>query len=231
MRLMCSAKDLRQKIDAFHGRAVADPHHRYRSWEYCYRFFRSRTREALVADKNAAALQLGFYLASWGMYRGSSFLLQHAYTVHEGVVERLAAPEFSELWETETGSEAPDARLVQRILSAVAAVKEAYEPFGAATDTLATKVLLGTLACLPACDRFFIDGFKASDRQYSYLNGSFVERILRFCLECGADLRIEQERLVADGGTHYPFMKLADMYFWQIGYEAAARDAGEEPRL
>ena len=110
---MCSAKDLHQRISAFHSRAIADPHHRYRSWEHCYQFFRSRTREALVAEKDAAALQLGFYLASWGMYRGSSFLLQRAYTVHRGVVERLASSEFSELWEREVGSEASDTRLVQ----------------------------------------------------------------------------------------------------------------------
>lgn len=228
---MCSAKDLHQKIDAFYGRVVADPHHRYRSWEHCYRFFRSRTREAIVAEKDAAALQLGFYLASWGMYRGSSFLLQRAYTAHEGVVERLASPQFSELWEKEVGSEVPDERLVQTILAAVAAVKEAYAPFGAATDTLATKVLLGTLACLPACDRFFIDGFKESGRQYSYLNGRFVERILQFCTDCSTELRTEQARIRAAGGMYYPLMKLADMYFWQVGYEAAARKAGDEPDL
>jgi hypothetical protein len=41
------------------------------SWEHCYRFFNSRTRNVLLAEKDSAALHLG-YLASWGMYRGSS---------------------------------------------------------------------------------------------------------------------------------------------------------------
>ena len=36
----------------------------------------------------AAALELGFYLASWGMYRPSGFLLKRTYTIHETVVER-----------------------------------------------------------------------------------------------------------------------------------------------
>ena len=31
------------------------------------------------------------------------------------------------------------------------------------------------------------------------------------------------------GEMHYLLMKLADMYFWQIGYEAAARKLGREP--
>ena len=227
---MWSKKNLHRKISAYHRRVVADPHHRYRSWEHCYRFFRSRTRKALVAEKNAAALQLGFYLASWGMYRGRSFLLQRAFTVHEAVVERLTSPQFSELWEKEVGSEVADARLVQPILKAVAAVKEAYAPFGAATDTLATKVILGTLACLPACDRFFLYGFRESGHQFSSLNDLFVERILKFCTDCSAELRTEQSRISATGGIYYPLMKLADMYFWQIGYEAAQK-AGRERDL
>lgn len=44
-RPMCSAKDLHEKIEAFYGKVAADSHHRYRSWEHCYRFFKSRTLE------------------------------------------------------------------------------------------------------------------------------------------------------------------------------------------
>jgi hypothetical protein len=228
---MCSATDLHQRIAAFHGRTVADPHHRYRSWEHCYRFFSSRTREAILADKETAALQLGFYLASWGMYRGSSFLLWRTYTIHEPVIQRLASPEFAELWSTEVGSHVSHARLISPILAAITAVKDAYAPFGGATDTLASKVLLGTLACLPACDRFFIDGWKASGRQYSRLNGRFVERTFQFCSEHEAELRRVQSTLAASGGVRYPLMKLTDMYFWQIGYEAASRSGRREPEL
>src|ERR1700754_3443541 len=90
--VMPATKGLQQRIAAFHDRVVADPHHRYRSWEHCYRFFRARTPAAIIADKDAAALQLGFYLASWGLYRGSSFLLQHTYTVHRWVIDLIAGP-------------------------------------------------------------------------------------------------------------------------------------------
>lgn len=220
--------DLHHKIAAFYGRLMADPHHRYRSWEHCYRFFRSRTREALASDADAAALQLGFYLASWGMYRGSSFLLQKAYTVHKGVVQRLLAPEFSQLWEQEVGSEVSHVVLAQPILNAVATIKEEYAPFGMATDTLATKVLLGMLACLPACDRFFVDGFKESGRPYSRVNKRFVTRVLQFCRDYAADLRNEQAWIGTSGGPHYPVMKLVDMYFWEIGYERANARFGED---
>jgi hypothetical protein len=117
------------------------------------------------------------------------------------------------------------------LLAAVSAVKEAYKPFGKATDTLASKVRLGTLACLPACDRFFIDGFKQSGQQYKRINAQFVKRILKFCADHRRELRVEQQKLAADKGVCYPLMKLADMYFWQIGYEAGRARNGGEPEI
>lgn len=96
---------------------------------------------------------------------------------------------------------------------------------------LATKVLLGTLGCLPACDRFFIDGFKKSGQKYSYLNARFVERVVGFCTERGSELRKEQARIEKLAGMRYPLMKLVDMYFWQIGYDTALRQPGGDPDM
>jgi hypothetical protein len=44
-------------------------------------------------DDDALSLHLAFFLASWGMYRGSSFLLQKDYTIHRPVVRLLRSPE------------------------------------------------------------------------------------------------------------------------------------------
>lgn len=215
---------LHEKIDAYyHGMSGA--HHRYRSWEHCYRYFHRSTPEAIGADRDHAALQLGFYLASWGMYRGSSFLLQHAYTIHLGVIDQLMAPRFSVLWGQEFGAGDDDLNLVPIILETIDAVREAYRPFAPsaesrqASDTLVTKIILGTFGCLPACDRFFIEGFKSAKFRYSYLNAKFLERILAFCRDNLRELRGEQENIERIGGMRYPLMKLVDMYFWQIGFE------------
>ena len=210
---------IQEKIRQYHGDIERDGHHRYRSWEHCYAFFRRNAPTNLAAQRDTAALQLGFYLASWGMYRGSSFLLQHAYTAHLGVIDCLARPEYLPLWETEFGASVEDARLTPTIMSAVKAVREAYAPFGQPTDTLVTKVILGTLGCLPACDRYFISGFKHEGFQFFCLNTRFVERVLLFCLEHLPALREEQARIAESTGSHYPVMKLIDMYFWQIGYD------------
>jgi hypothetical protein len=64
---------------------------RWRSWESCNRFFRDVKPSGIAAQRDHAALQLGFYLASWGMYRGSTFLLKHSSTVHWKVVDCLAS--------------------------------------------------------------------------------------------------------------------------------------------
>ena len=215
---------LHEKIQAYYG-GITGAHHRYRSWEHCYRYFHRATPEALAVDRDHAALQLGFYLASWGMYRGSSFLLQHAYTAHLGVIDQLVAPRFSVLWKQEFGAGNNDLTLMPIILEAMDAVREAYRPFAPmaearqASDTLVTKVLLGTFGCLPACDRYFIEGFKSSGLQFSYPNAKFLERIARFCRDHGGELRAEQETIEHAGGIRYPLMKLVDMYFWQIGFE------------
>src|SRR5579862_3988472 len=108
---------------------MSGEHDRYRSWEHCYQYFHRSTPEALAADRDHAALQLGFYLASWGMYRGSSFLLQYTYTAHLGVIDQLVAPRFSVLWEHEFGAGERDLKLLPTILEATEAIREAYRPF------------------------------------------------------------------------------------------------------
>ena len=58
-----------------------DTFNRYESWKHCYEAF-----EDVSKDNDYLALHLGFYLASWGMYRGSTGLLQKDYKIHVGAV-------------------------------------------------------------------------------------------------------------------------------------------------
>jgi hypothetical protein len=218
------------KIRAFLGSMTE--HHRYRSWEHCYAYFHqsgTTAQSTIAADPHHAALQLAFYLASWGMYRGSSFLLQYDYTVHLGAIRVLTMPHFARLWTQEFGVGANDSALAPVILTAIDAVREAYRPFAPnsnsrqASDTLVTKILLGAYGCLPACDTHFITGFKKAGFKYSYLNQNFVERVEHFCHQNLQDLLREQARIESASERHYPLMKLVDMHFWQTGYDLSAR--------
>jgi hypothetical protein len=221
---------IRESIRAYLGEA-ASAHHRYRSWEHCYRYFRGATTKAIAADRDHAALQLGFYLASWGMYRGSSFLLQYTYTAHLGVIDQLIAQPFAVLWELDFGAGTDDLKVVPIIVEAIEAIRDAYRPFTPesefrqASDTLVTKIILATFGCLPACDRYFIAGYKAAGFKYSYLNDSFIEQVLQFCRDNLHDLSEAQRDVEATSGMHYPIMKLVDMHFWQIGSQLEKRSS------
>lgn len=153
------------------------------------------------------------------MYRGSTFILQHDYTVHLAVVDSLTAPELNPLWRQEFGCTDQDIELLPIIFEAIKAIRKAYRPFGKASDTLVTKVLLGTIGCLPACDRLFKGGFCHNGYSFSKLNENFVNRVFTFCRENCEELRVEQARINRSSPVHYPLMKLVDMYFWQIGYD------------
>lgn len=80
----------------FYNDLKVDENGRYRSWEHCYSHF-IKARGSQEIDYDYLSLQLAFYLASWGMYRGSSFLLQKDYKVHIPVVEELLSEKYDVL--------------------------------------------------------------------------------------------------------------------------------------
>ena len=224
-----SQTELDQTIRRYYEKQCGRPDARGRSWDHCYGFFQKNREDLLdVEVQDTAALHLGCYLASWGMYR-SPFLREHAYTVHKPVIRALASPPFSILWQRDVGARDNDDQLSGTIMDLVKEVETEYrERMGKQqqkdTDTLVTKVLLGTVGCLPARDTFFEKGFKewfkAQESTYGGLNERFVKRILRVCISHRRKLAGLQPKILDLGGRPYPLMKLVDMHFWQIGLES-----------
>jgi hypothetical protein len=70
-------------------KAKSDPDSRYTSFDYCYNYF--LTADDLTKDMEKSCLSLGFYLASWGMFRGSSFLLQHSVSHLKPTIEYISS--------------------------------------------------------------------------------------------------------------------------------------------
>lgn len=86
------------------------------------------------------------------------------------------------------------------------------------STTLITKVLMGTLGCVPAYDRYFIDGIKDQNVSTGNYNLQSLLKLVDFYEK--NSVRLEQARKglkVYD--LPYPQMKLLDMGFWQIGFE------------
>lgn len=216
----------------FYDDARAIENGRSRSWEHCYRVFRD-ARTDPCPDYDYLSLHLAFYLASWGMYRGSSFLLQKDYKVLSPIVEKILKPEYDCLF----GLACADLRKseVQKMLETVYDYIDDYfhpirdqvagrEVATPVSPVLITKILMGTLGCVPAYDRFFVDGIKkhkVTTQEYS------LESVLRLVgfYEAHNDRLEEARRGFEVDGLIYPQMKLLDMGFWQVGFEKEARDA------
>jgi hypothetical protein len=213
---------IHKKVRAYCTDNMSDRHGSEYSWVQCYRHFHKFVLRPHEEDPDHAALHLGFYLASWGMFR-NSFLGSHTYTVHLGAIDQLVAPRFSALWKPELGIDDNDSTLVPLILEAINAVREAYRPFASkagASDILVTKILLGTICCLPACDTYFTAGFRSCGFRYSSPNAIFVGEVFRFCRNHLSELREAQGWIESQYGLRYPFMKIMDMYFWQTGFDS-----------
>ena len=215
-----------QSSTSFYNDLKQDKNGRYRSWEHCYSNF-CHARERDEVDYDYLSLQLAFYLASWGMYRGSSFLLQKDYKVHIPVVEELLQTKYMPLVGIDC-SDLKDSKN-QKLLEDISAYLVEYyddirksvkevEVKNQLSDTLITKILMGTLGCVPAYDRYFIAGIKAQGVATGNYNIKSVLKLVDF-YEKNAD-RLEpvrKEMIVYD--LPYPQMKMIDMGFWQIGFD------------
>lgn len=132
--------------------------HRFASWDYCYGLAQcmyARKKDLTDSDYDYMALNLAFYLASWGMYRGSSFLLDKSYKIHIEPVKFIFSED--ELWKGFLSSRELTAfgRKLANIYGVGDEVKASNDGIsGNMTDTLFTKILLGLTGNVIAYDRY-----------------------------------------------------------------------------
>nr|DAD85489.1 MAG TPA: hypothetical protein [Siphoviridae sp. ctDcW16] len=172
--------------------------HRYLSWEHCYKAFGNSENSI-----DYLALHLAFYLASWGMYRGSTTLLKKDYKVHYEVVKLIKPVALNR----------ESIKSLTEIQGLMHKIFQEYDKVSVkASKTLQTKILLGTLGCFPALDRFFIDGWNLT-----FESNPTDENIFSFVQENISE--IENCQKIIGRNMIYPPMKIVDMYFWQKGYD------------
>ena len=132
---------------------------RYASFDYCFNYFQEKykngEKEKIADSKNVqlSCLQLGFYLASWGMYRGSTFLLQKSVKIFEPLIKYIAAE--CDVWDIDVNEYTDDnikklIRCGERIVEELK-IREKQKNI----DTLVTKIMLGVFGNVPAFDRNF----------------------------------------------------------------------------
>lgn len=229
---MDAIDELIDAAQTFYDDARANENGRSRSWEHCYRVFRD-ARTDPSPDCDYLSLHLAFYLASWGMYRGSSFLLQKDYKVLVPIVEEVLKPEYDCLFGLAC-ADLRESEIQDRLENLNKYIAKHFEPIrdevaGREVPTpvspvLITKILMGTLGCVPAYDRFFVDGIKKYKVTTGEYNLKSVLRLVDF-YEAHNDRLEEARRGMRTDDLIYPQMKLLDMGFWQVGFEKDAGDA------
>lgn len=206
---------------------TADEFHRYKSWDNCFHSFSSSTKSEIQI------LELAFYLASWGMYRGSGGLLQKNHLIHKGAVDIIFSKTSQKLKCNQT------TEIKREKIKDIIAVKDElakhyrsiYFTKGAdkpkpisPTDTLLSKIMLGTLGCVPAYDRYFIDGLKEMKMKHIGFNEASLNELFNFIDNNKNEIDEAQKLIRTETQRHYPLMKILDMYFWQIGYDNEVKE-------
>ena len=150
------------------------PDERYASFDFCYNYFYSFYKEKRLSELansenlQTSCLQLGFYLASWGMMRGSSFLLEKSVRNFRELITCISKMD-SRLWEIDVDNYNDENISIlldckQQIINSLG---EKNNP----SDTLITKIMLGVFANVPAFDTYFRKSLKV----YSFNKKSLLK--------------------------------------------------------
>ncbi len=154
---------------------------RYASFDFCYNYFCLFYKEnklSELANKDnlqLSCLQIGFYLASWGMLRGSSFLLEKSARNFSNLIIAISKMN-PKLWEIDVADY--NEENISLLLDCKQQIINALGKENKPTDTLVTKIMLGVFANIPAFDYYFGKSMKV----HSFNKNSLL-KIKKFYLE------------------------------------------------
>lgn len=202
--------------------AKSNPDERYTSFDYCYNYF-LRTKD-LNKDVEKSCLTLGFYLASWGMFRGSSFLLQKSVKHFEPTINYISTLDRS-VWKIDVDSY--NDQNIQTIISIYNEIKKCLITNKNADLTLTTKILLGVFGFIPAFDNYFCNAFRiltngqCGFRKVNKQSLTFIKDFYE-ANKLTID-NLSEQTFTTDFTTgqktkiNYPKAKIIDMYGFTVG--------------
>jgi len=189
---------------------------RYSSFDYCYNYFydfyKEDRIEQLSNEKNLqnSCIQLGFYLASWGMFRASSFMINKSAKHFEELITEISHMD-SSLWEFDVSNY--NETNIEDIISCKKQIIIALGSSNAKTwDTLTSKIMLGVFGNVPAFDTYF----KNSSIGAKSFNEKSLHKIQEFYLSNRSDFESLRISTLGFSGektdNKYTIAKLIDMY-------------------
>jgi hypothetical protein len=201
---------------------LGKPEHRYSSFDYCYNYF--RVEDDLTSDMEKSCFALSFYLASWGMFRGSSFLLQKSAKYFFKTIEYINSLEKS-LWKIDVDNY-NDAN-IDKLIEIYKTLEKLVVEDGRRSVTLVTKMMLGIFGFVPAYDDYFCESFRKMTNGkcgFRTFNKESLKIIEDFYICNNASInRLSGEIFTYDfisgkkSKMNYPKVKIIDMYGFSLG--------------
>lgn len=214
--------DISKSVNKFIRVSKIDKNGRYYSYEHIRKAFKSYLDDS--SKKDLLSLYLYSYLASWGMLR-NSFLMQKDYKFLIPIVEILCNKKYRPILDYDPFTDSGNAKLdlIQQISKDIRDYfmgkkyfkegEDKQTQITNVTDTLITKILLGTLGCTVAYDRYVSKGL--SSHKITVKFGKRSTRELRDFAKANEE---EIRKLNLYLGNLYTPMKIIDMYFFEEGF-------------
>ncbi|MBQ8468607.1 MAG: hypothetical protein IJ542_02495 [Clostridia bacterium] len=184
-------------------------------WIECHSHFcnlKRQDKKLLKQDEfRFSCLLLANYLAVWGMQR-NSFLMENDYHIFENVVKVILKDDYNLLWNTSYDSlNDKKEDFFKKLIAIRDDINNTFKQYlnrdKNISQTLITKILLGTISCCPAYDTNFCKGIPQGKDFYS---DNSVRKLID--LVCDNDIfhKLAEE-------SHLPIMKVVDMVYFKIG--------------
>lgn len=155
-------ENITKYLDGAGGSDGRKPDARYASFDYCFNYFQSFREAGIVGtiaepeNIQLSCLHLGFYLASWGMLRGSAELLQKSARYLIPVIELIAGADTA-LWEIDAHCYTEPN--IRQLLETGRSFRQGHPGM---SEILVTKIMLGVFGNVPAFDTNFKKGFQVA---------------------------------------------------------------------
>ena len=216
---------------------------RDKSYEICRGIFIKNLKYKNDSQKvDEMALHLFAYLANWGMLR-NSFLLYKNYKCLIPIVKEIYNHSNLLNWEP---TEKEDETTFDEIMTLRDSIRKSFyddekeyhketvsykldgfeqkvfeleleEKEISVTDTLVSKIMLGTLGCVPAYDTYFVRALKAYNIPQSF-NKDSLKTIISNSFSVWNDDCKKITNSIDDSDGLYTKMRIVDMYLWWTGF-------------
>lgn len=195
---------------------------RYSSFDYCFNYFqgfKNKKDISNIINIQNSCLHLAFYLASWGMLRASSFLLQKSIKFYEPLIKYISEKEDS-FWKIDVPNYPDNMEILIECRNDIRKIINDNSQ-KIASDTLITKIMLGIFGNVSAYDTYFKNGsnLKTFNKQSLHEIKYFYDNYSEIISEEASKLRAFEYDTGKSTGHVYTKAKIIDMIFFIEGYK------------